>query len=201
MPSQWDCFCLFSWFLKAELLNCQALKQRVLWDEGELCYTQLLLCRYSRHYEQDLFTLPSDLCRLTWISAPVCNDLLQIKIKNYNTWMLFYHKFRPSQRSNQENKFGSWQHILFWKNMLHYENSVWWSVLKRFQDFTWPPPTAMKKMLTHKWLLDWKTLYIIFYYIGYAILSQSYTCNNWRHQTSCCIQNQNSKYGNMRTRQ
>lgn len=146
-PSQWDCFCLFSWFLKAELLNCQALKQREFYvmKERVKCYTQLLPCRYSRHYEQDLFTLPSDLYGLRWISAAVCNDLLQIKIKNYNMWMLFYHKFRPSQRSNQENKLGSWQHILFWKNMLHYENSVWWNILKSFQDFTWPPPIAMKK--------------------------------------------------------
>lgn len=42
----------------------------------------------------------------------------------------------------------------------------------------------MKKMLTHKWLLDWKTLYTIFCNIGYIVLSQSVTTEDIRHTTA-----------------
>lgn len=92
-----------------------------------------------------------------------------------------------AQRLNHEYKLFSWQHLLFWKNMLQYENSVWWNILKIFQDFTWPLGVAMKKMLTHKWLLKWHILYNRIQYIKFFSLSQSYTCNNWRRQTCYCI--------------
>lgn len=131
--------CLFSWFLRVKLLNCQSLKQREFsWMKQKVkCYIHSRLCRYCRHYEttskQDWFTLASDSYGLRWLTSAFYNDFSQIMIKKYDIWMLFYLKFRTSQRLNHENKLRSWQHLLFKKKYV----TLWeFCLAKHFEEIS-----------------------------------------------------------------
>lgn len=86
MPSQWGFLFVFLVF-QGQALKLSIIKAKgVLVDEAEdkvlHTFTPLQVLQTLWSNKQARFTLASDLCGLTWLTAVFYNDLLQINIKN-----------------------------------------------------------------------------------------------------------------------